>query len=71
MFSASGWDVQDKAGVNLSVSCGVAVREISFKRGEPDYTLFVDGRAIGTVEGSRSPGSRSNPRNTSTSPPPA
>ncbi len=50
MFSASGWDVQDKAGVNLSVSCGVAVREISFKRGEPDYTLFVDGRAIGTVE---------------------
>ena len=29
---------------------GVAVRELSFKTGEPDYTLFVDGKAIGTIE---------------------
>jgi type I restriction enzyme R subunit len=26
------------------------VRELSFKTGEPDYTLFVDGKAIGTIE---------------------
>ena len=26
------------------------MRELSFKGGEPDYSLFVDGRAIGTIE---------------------
>ena len=26
------------------------MRELSFKGGEPDYTLFVDGKAIGTIE---------------------
>ena len=45
-----GWAVQDKRAVNLADSRGVAVRELSFKGGEPDYTLFVDGKAIGTVE---------------------
>jgi type I site-specific restriction endonuclease len=34
----------------LSASRGVALRELSFKTGEPDYTLFVDAKAIGTVE---------------------
>ena len=42
--------VQDKSAVNLAASRGVAVRELSFKGGEPDYTLFVDGKAIGTIE---------------------
>ena len=42
--------MQDKNAVNLAASRGVAVRELSFKTGEPDYTLFVDGKAIGTIE---------------------
>jgi hypothetical protein len=32
---------------NLCVSLGVAIAELTFKTGEPDYTLFVDSRAIG------------------------
>src|SRR5512145_1724080 len=50
LLSQAGWDVQDKREVNLGKSRGVAVRELSFKTGEPDYTLFVDSKAIGTVE---------------------
>jgi type I site-specific restriction endonuclease len=50
LLGPCGWTVQDKNAVNLSASRGVAVREPSFKTGEPDYTLFVDGKAIGTVE---------------------
>ena len=50
LLKPCGWDVQDKSAVNLAASRGVAVRELSFKTGEPDYTLFVDGKAIGTVE---------------------
>ena len=47
---ACGWVVQDKNVINLSASRGVAVCELSFATGEPDYTLFVDGKALGTVE---------------------
>ena len=36
--------------MNLQSQRGVAVRELTFKTGEPDYTLFVDGKAIGTIE---------------------
>jgi type I restriction enzyme R subunit len=50
MLSDCGWAVQDKQNANLSVARGVAVAELSFKTGEPDYTLFVDGKALGTVE---------------------
>src|SRR5438046_2264859 len=50
LLGPCGWIVQDKNAVNLAASRGVAVRELSFKTGEPDYTLFVDGKAIGTVE---------------------
>jgi type I restriction enzyme R subunit len=50
LLDRCGWTVQDKNAVNLSASCGVAVRELTFKTGEPDYTLFVDGKAIGTIE---------------------
>lgn len=50
LLTQAGWAVQDKNAVNLSASRGVAVHELSFKTGEPDYTLFVDGKAIGTVE---------------------
>jgi type I site-specific restriction endonuclease len=50
LLEQCGWAVQDKNAANLSASRGVALRELSFKTGEPDYTLFVDGKAIGTVE---------------------
>jgi type I restriction enzyme R subunit len=49
-----GWTVQDKRAVNLAAARGVAVRELTFKTGEPDYTLFVDAKAIGTIEAKRS-----------------
>ena len=41
LLGPCGWVVQDKNAVNLAASRGVAVRELSFKTGEPDYTLFV------------------------------
>jgi type I restriction enzyme R subunit len=50
LLEKCGWQVQDKSSVNLHSQRGVAVRELSFKTGEPDYTLFVDQKAIGTVE---------------------
>jgi hypothetical protein len=50
LLEKCGWQVQDKSAVNLQSQRGVAVRERSFKTGEPDYTLFVDTKAIGTVE---------------------
>lgn len=50
MLTASGWIVQTKGQINLSAARGVAICELSFMTGEPDYTLFVDGKAIGTVE---------------------
>ncbi len=50
MLVVSGWVVQTKDRINLAVSRGVAVCELSFATGEPDYTLFVDGKALGTVE---------------------
>ena len=50
MLEASGWQVQDRRDLNLSAGRGVAVRELSLDTGEPDYLLFVDGIAIGTVE---------------------
>ena len=49
-LAASGWVVQTKDRLNLSAARGVAVCELSFATGEPDYTLFVDGKALGTVE---------------------
>ncbi len=50
LLTRCGWVVQDKDAVNLSAARGVAVTELSFQTGEPDYTLFVDGKAIGVVE---------------------
>ena len=50
MLAASGWFVQTNDMVNLSAARGVAICELTFKTGEPDYTLFVDGKAIGTTE---------------------
>lgn len=49
-LASCGWVVRTRDSINLAASRGVAVCELSFKTGEPDYTLFVDGKAIGTVE---------------------
>src|SRR5437773_11528549 len=46
-----GWLLQNRSTINLSASRGVALREALLKgRDEVDYLLFVDGKAIGTVE---------------------
>jgi type I restriction enzyme R subunit len=50
LLKVCGWEVQDRKSVNLSASLGVAVREVSLETGESDYLLFVDRKAIGTVE---------------------
>ena len=49
-LAASGWVIQTKDRINLAANHGVAVCELSFAAGHPDYTLFVDGKAIGTTE---------------------
>jgi hypothetical protein len=40
----------ESSALTLHASRGVAVAEISLSGGEPDYTLFVLGRAIGILE---------------------
>jgi type I restriction enzyme R subunit len=49
-LTASAWTVQTKDKINLSAGRGVAICELSFSTGEPDYTPFVDGKAIGPGE---------------------
>src|SRR6266446_3971970 len=51
LLTECGWTIQNRATINLSVARGVAIREALLKdRDEVDYLLFVDGKAIGTVE---------------------
>src|SRR5436305_1217461 len=46
-----GWILQNRSTINLSAGQGIAIREALLKdRDEVDYLLFVDGKAIGTVE---------------------
>jgi type I restriction enzyme R subunit len=44
------WILQNRSTINLSSGRGIAIREGLLKDGEADYLLFVDGKAIGTVE---------------------
>jgi type I restriction enzyme, R subunit len=51
LLTDCGWILQNRSTINLSASRGVALREALLKdRDEVDYLLFVDGKAIGTVE---------------------
>src|SRR5881397_988826 len=51
LLTACGWEVQDRRSINLTASRGVAITESLLKdREEVDYLLFVDCKAIGTVE---------------------
>jgi type I restriction enzyme, R subunit len=51
LLQQCGWVLQSRSTINLSASRGIAIREALLKdRDEVDYLLFVDGKAIGTVE---------------------
>jgi hypothetical protein len=51
LLADCGWILQNRSTINLSASRGIAIREALLKeRDEVDYLLFVDGKAIGTVE---------------------
>ena len=51
LLTKCGWQVQDRRSINLSAGQGIAIREGLLKdRDEVDYLLFVDGKAIGTIE---------------------
>ncbi len=49
-LAACGWEVQDRARMNLFAGRGVAVREFPTTSGPADYMLFVDRRAVGVIE---------------------
>src|SRR5438034_1159528 len=51
LLAECGWILQNRRTTNLSARQGIAIREALLKdRDEVDYLLFVDGKAIGTVE---------------------
>ena len=50
MLVASGWDVQDRAAMNLAAAPGVAIREFQTSAGPADYLLFLGNLLVGVVE---------------------
>ncbi len=52
LLEQAGWAVQNRDGVNLYASRGVAVREFPLKTGHgtADYMLYVDTKAAGVIE---------------------
>ena len=52
LLMQSGWLVQDREDMNLTVSDGIAVREFKLEKGHGfvDYLLFVHGNALGVVQ---------------------
>ena len=55
LLTDCGWTIQNRSTINFSAARGVAIREALLKGGdEVDYLLFVDGKAIGTVEDRKS-----------------
>src|SRR5947208_15828131 len=51
LLNECSWILQNRSTINLSPGQGIAIREALLKdRDEVDYLLFVDGKAIGTVE---------------------
>ena len=53
LLIASGWVIQSKNAINLSINIGVAVREYQTDIGPADYVLFVAGTAVGIIEAKR------------------
>ncbi len=54
-LQAVGWVIQDRKEMNLSAGLGVAVCEFKMASGHgfADYTLFVGGKAVGSLEAKR------------------
>ena len=50
LLEKCGWIIQNRSTINLSAGRGIAIREGLLKDGEADYLLFVDEKAVGTVE---------------------
>ncbi len=50
MLEQSGWTIQNKNAVDLSVSNGIAIREFVFSTGEADYALFINRQPVGVIE---------------------
>src|SRR5512140_3855683 len=51
LLTACGWIIQERSEINFAASRGIAISEGLLEGGdEVDYLLFVDGKAIGTVE---------------------
>ncbi len=50
LLTEAGWVIQDVRKINLSAGRGIAVREFPTKSGPADYMLFVDRKAVGTIE---------------------
>lgn len=50
LLTSAGWIVQDFKHLNLGAGIGIAVREFPTGRGEADYLLFVERKAVGVVE---------------------
>ena len=50
LLAACGWEVKDRAGMNLDAARGVAVREFPVEGGFADYLLLADRKAVGVVE---------------------
>src|SRR5437868_9189615 len=51
LLTECGWIIQNRSAINLAAGRGIAIREALLKdRDEVDYLLFVDDKAIGTVE---------------------
>lgn len=46
----AGWLVQSQHEMNIFAGLGVAVREFQLSTGFADYLLYVDGKALGTIE---------------------
>jgi type I restriction enzyme R subunit len=49
-LEAAGWVIQDFKQMDLSAGRGVAIREFPTATGPADYLLYVDKKALGTIE---------------------
>jgi type I restriction enzyme R subunit len=51
-LDAAGWNVQDRAAMNLFAGSGIAVREaiMATGHGRADYLLYVDRKVVGVIE---------------------
>ncbi|MBA2793796.1 MAG: hypothetical protein H0U32_07410 [Thermoleophilaceae bacterium] len=50
LLEAAGWVVRDFNDLDLTAARGIAVREFPLAAGFADYLLYVDKKALGTIE---------------------